>query len=581
MNRFALLALLPVFGACTAHDGHNGTHAPAGSTRAEERAPHEETKHGGTPQSISELAQGALILEDLGDYHYPISTRDDQAQQYFDQGLRLTYGFNHDEAARSYARAAVLDANCAMCFWGVALVLGPNYNVPMLADRAPLAWEALRRAKSLSGSATPTEQALIEALSKRYKGPEPVSPEAMQPWNEAYAAAMRQVITEFPGDLDVQTMFAEAMMDVNPWKLWTLEGTPSPGTEEIVSTLESVLARNPNHPGANHFYIHAVEASAHPEKALPSAQRLPLLMPGAGHVVHMPAHIYQRVGEYAEASAANRKAAALDESYIQTAKPWGYYPMYLGHNYGFLAFSASMEGRSAEALDAARRSAAAMPAQMVTMMPGMDFFSAAPVFAMVRFARWDELLKEPRPDPKYQVSTGLWLHGHAMALAAKGRLADAKAEHRQLLELADAVPAELRANLNSAKDELRVGAKVLEADIATRERRPEALAVWAEAVALQDKLAYAEPADWFYPIRHFQGAALLGARKAKEAEAVYREDLRRNPKNGWALYGLAEALRAQGKKREASAVMQDFATAWQHADIRLSSSIAERLPPSI
>jgi tetratricopeptide (TPR) repeat protein len=520
--------------------------------------------------SVATWAEGAMLFGDLGPLTRKVTTRSEEAQRYFDQGLKLTYGFNHDEATRSFARAAVLDPECASCFWGVALTLGPNYNVPMLPDRAQVAWEALSKAKELAAKSTPVEQALIGALGKRYKSAAPQEPPAQQPFNEAYAAAMREVAKQFPADDDVQVLFAESMMDVNPWKLWSLDGKAAPGTDEIVATLERVLARNPQHPGANHYYIHCIEASPHPEKGVPSAERLASLIPGAGHVVHMPAHIFQRVGRYADASATNQKAVEIDHQYLAKTKPPGYYPMYLGHNYGFLAFSSAMEGASKVALEASRGSAKAIPPEMLGMMPGMDFFVSEPLLVMVRFGMWDALTAEPRPDAKYPVLTFLWLHGHGMALAAKGKLDDAEKDRAELLALAAKLPAELTAGLNPARDIAAVAAKILEARIAETRKKPTTLALWAEAVALEDKLAYSEPADWFYPVRHFQGAALLDAGKAKDAEAVYREDLRRNPKNGWSLFGLAQSLKAQKKSKDAAAAEKEFTAAWPRADIKLT-----------
>jgi tetratricopeptide (TPR) repeat protein len=515
--------------------------------------------------TVESWAQGALLLPNLGTLHRQVSTSNKEAQAYFDQGLRLNFGFNHDEAARSFARAAQLDPTCASCFWGVALTLGPNYNVPMLADRAAVAWAAITRAKELAPRATPVEQALIDALVKRHKGPEPLEPPAMQPFIEAYAAAMREVAKKFPTDDDVQVLFAESAMNVNPWKLWSLDGKAAPGTDEIVSTIETVLARNTGHPGANHYYIHVVEASPHPEKALPSADRLGSLMPGAGHIVHMPAHIYQRVGRYMDATETNRKAVAVDNQYLAATKPPGYYPMYLGHNWGFLAYSASMEGRAADALTASRESARALPPHLLCAMPGMDFFAAEPLLVMVRFSKWDDLIAEPRPDAKYPVLTALWLHGHGMALAARGKLDDAQKDHAELVALHDKIPADMLAGLNPAREIAKVAAKILEARLAEARKQPAHLALWAEAVALEDKLAYSEPADWFYPVRHFHAAALLAAKKPKDAEAVYREDLKRNPGNGWALYGLAQSLKAQ--KKDASAADKDFKKAWARSDL--------------
>jgi tetratricopeptide (TPR) repeat protein len=522
---------------------------------------------------VTSWARGAQLFAELGSLHRAVTTQSPEAQAYFDQGLRLAYGFNHDEATRSFARAAELDPTCASCLWGVALTLGPNYNVPMLPDRALAAWTALGRARAQAAHATPVEQALIEALAKRYKGPQPLEPPATQPLNQAYATAMREVAQHFGDDVDVQVLFAEALMDVNPWKLWDKEGKPAAGTDEIVTTLEAVLKKAPQHPGANHYYIHAIEASLHPERALPSAERLAALMPGAGHVVHMPAHIFQRVGRYADASAANRQAVASDLEYLKKTRPPGYYPMYLGHNYGFLAYSAAMEGRMSETLAAARGSAKAIPPEMLDMMPGMDFFASEPLLAMVRFARWDELLVEPRPPEKYLVMTALWLHGQGMALVAKGRLDEAAQDLTALAQLSAKLPPDLTAGLNPAPNVVAVAAKILEARLAEGQKKPAAvtLALWREAVEREDALAYSEPADWFYPVRHYLGAALLEAGKAREAEAVYRDDLRKNPRNGWALFGLWQALKAQ-KKKEAATAERDFTAAWKNADLTLTAS---------
>jgi len=521
---------------------------------------------------LDQIAEGATLIPELGAHARPITTSSKEAQAFFDQGLRLTFGFNHDEAARSFAKAATLDPKCASCYWGVALVLGPNYNVPMLPDRFPAAWDALQKAQKYASTATPVEQALIGALAKRYPGPEPKDPMGMAPFNQAFAAAMKEVAAKFPDDDDVQVMYAESLMDLDPWHLWTADGKPAANTEEIVRLLETVLARNARHPGANHYYIHAVEASQHPDKAVAAAERLAALIPNAGHVVHMPAHIYQRVGRYQDAAKANRAAAQVDLGYIEHAPPWGYYTMYLVHNYGFLSYAASMLGRSAESLEAARNAAKAFPPPMLEMMPGMDFFVSEPLLAMVRFGKWNEILAEPRPDPKYQTLSGLWLHAHGMALAATGKLDAAAKDLAELQALRDAVPAELQATMNSAKNILALAAAILEAELATRKQDPEALDLWAAAVALEDGTAYSEPADWFYPVRHYQGAALMAAKKYKQAEAVYREDLKRNPENGWALFGLADALKKQGKKKDAAKVQKRFDKAWKDEDVKLTST---------
>jgi tetratricopeptide (TPR) repeat protein len=560
-NLVVLWGLLVVVAAC-------GSRAKQDSAHAGDHA------HAGQPPALTldAIAQGSMKIENLGEHHRSITTKSPDAQAFFDQGLRLIYGFNHDEAARSFARAAQLDPTCASCYWGLALVLGPNYNVPMLPDRFPAAWEAVQKAQANAAQATPVEQALIAALAKRYPGAEPKDPMAMQPFNQAYADAMTAVATKFPDDLDVQVLRAESLMDLNPWKLWDAEGKPAPGTLEIVAALEGVLAKDPKHPGANHYYIHAVEASPHPEKAVASAERLAALIPNAGHVVHMPAHIFQRVGRYAEASEANRRAAQVDIGYIAKAPQWGYYGMYLVHNYGFLSFSASMEGRKAESIQAAKDSAKNFPAAMLDMMPGMDFMVSEPVLAMVRFGAWNELLAMPRPEAKYPTLTSLWLHGHGLASVATGKLDDAEKDLAEIRKIGTTIPDEAMSSTNSMRDIVKVSAAVLEAAIAQKRNSPQADDLWAAAVSLEDKLSYSEPADWYYPVRHFQGAALIGEKKYKDAEAVYRADLARNPGNGWSLFGLAQSLRGQDKAKEAADVEQQLAKAWAKADIKLTAS---------
>jgi len=560
----SLCTLLVLAVACA---GGSSSPPPQAAASAAAKAPPAPA----VPASVVAIAQGAQLFDDLGTHTRPVGTASPEAQRYFDQGLRLAYGFNHDEATRSFARAAELDPGCAPCFWGVAWTLGPNYNVPMLPDRAQAAWDALQAARERAARARPVEQALITALVSRHKGAQPLDPPAQQPLNEAFAAAMREVARTFAEDDDVQVIFAESLMDVNPWHLWTLEGKAAPGTEEIVTTLEKVLARNTAHPGANHYYIHAVEASAKPEQAVPSAERLAAQMPGAGHIVHMPAHIFQRVGRYADASEANRRAVRADEAYLSRTRAPGYYPMYLGHNHGFLAYSASMLGRSEESLRAAREATKAIPPGMLDMMPGMDFFAAEHLLVMVRFGKWKEILAEPRPPEKYPTLTGLWLHARGMALASTGKSTEALATMRELRALATKIPPEVLAGQNPASAMCRLGADAIEARVAERSRKwKPALAAWQRAVTQEDGFAYNEPADWFYPMRHYLGAALLDARKPREAEAVFREDLKRNPGNGWALYGLTASLAAQGKKDEAAATRKKFEEAWKQADITLT-----------
>ncbi|HUP90839.1 MAG TPA: hypothetical protein VM074_01220 [Solimonas sp.] len=523
------------------------------------------------PSKLADWAQGAQLFDDLGDFSRKVTTASPEAQRWFDQGMRYVWSFNHDEATRAFVKAAQVDPQCASCYWGAALTMGPNYNVPMLPDRAQAAWDALEKAKELAPKATPVEQALIGALGKRYGGPQPLDPPAMQPFQEAYAKAMSEVAQKFPADDDVQTLAAESRMNTNPWHLWSLDGKAAPGTREIVAALEKVLARNPQHPGANHYYIHAMEASPHPEKAVASAERVGAMMKGAGHLVHMPAHIFQRVGRYADAAAANRAGAGADLAYMKKVSPQGYYPIYLAHNYDFLAFSAAMQGRSAEALEAARSTVQAAPPELLDAIPGMDFFVAKIYLVELRFGRWDEMLKEPVPPEKYAVQTGFYRFAHAYALAAKGQLDEAAKARGELDTYIGRLPPDLLAGYSSARDVLTLALGTLDARIAQgRGQGAEAIKALQQAVALEDKLAYDEPADWFFPARHLLGAALLQAGKAKDAEAVYREDLRRNPENGWSLFGLAQALKAQ--KKDAAQVETRLAAAWKEADIQLSAS---------
>jgi tetratricopeptide (TPR) repeat protein len=528
----------------------------------------------GLPLTLAQWSEGARLFDGLGDFRRAVSTNSPVAQAYFDQGMRFLWAFNHDEATRSFAKAAQLDPQCAMCYWGVALTVGPNYNLPMMAQpRAAVAWEALQQAENHSGQTTPLEQALIGALAKRYQGPLPLDPSNEGPVLVAYAQAMKTVAERFPDDSDVQILTAEALMNIHAWKLWTLEGTPAPGTEEIVTILESVLAKDPRHPGANHYYIHAVEASRNPGKAVPAAERLPGMMPAAGHLEHMPAHIMQRVGRYGDAAAANRKGVAADLAYYAATRPLDYYIMYTAHNYQFLAFAAAMEGRKAETLEAARKSRAVISDSLLLAMPGIDWYVAELYTGMVRFGMWDEILAEPAPNPRLTGLTGGYLYAQATALAAKGRLEDAKTQLAELEKLAAAAAPDDSAGLSSARDVFAVAVLNAKAPIASAENRDDpAIAILREAVAKEDRLAYDEPADWFFPTRHVLGAALIKAGRAADAETVYRDDLRRNPNNGWAWYGLAEALRMQGHSADALTAQQRFDTAWKNADVALVAS---------
>ena len=528
----------------------------------------------GMPATVAEWAQGARLFAGLGDFHRSVTTSSPLAQQYFDQGMRFLWAFNHDEATRSFARAAELDPACATCYWGVALTVGPNYNLPaMERPRARVAAEALHKAQENAPHASAVEQGLIAALATRYPSADALEPANLEPVARAYAAAMRELAQRFPQDSDVQTLCAEAEMNVHAWKLWTVDGQPAEGTAGIEARLESVLRHDPHHPGANHYYIHVMEASLHPERAVASAERLRGMMPAAGHLEHMPAHIMQRVGRYEEAAEANRRGVAADRAYFAATASPDYYAMYFAHNYSFLAFSAAMEGRKAETLAAVQSVVATVPLGMVIGMGDSGWYLAPQYAALVRFGLWDEAIALGAPDPGAPGLTAGYLYSRGVALAARGRLEDARAALQQLRELAAATPRDAQAGFNTLPDILAVAEPIVAARIAaTEQRNDDALVLLRQAVAVQDKLAYNEPADWFFPARHLLGAQLLIAGRPAEAERVYRADLERNPANGWALYGLAAALREQGRAQEAARVTREFGAAWRHADVRLLAS---------
>ncbi|HEX4739869.1 MAG TPA: hypothetical protein VH353_00905 [Caulobacteraceae bacterium] len=521
------------------------------------------------PQSLAAWSQGARLFEGLGDFHRPITTSSAEAQRYFDQGMRFLWAFNHDEATRSFAKAAQIDPSCAACYWGVALTLGPNYNLPAVDDvRGRIGWGALGLARANAAHASPVEQALIEAIAARYAGARGLGPTTAPTVLKAYAEAMKGVAARFPDDLDVQTLYAEALMNTNAWRLWNADGSPAPGTLEIVAILEGVLARAPDHPGANHYYVHAVEASPHPERALASAERLRTLMPAAGHIDHMPAHILHRVGRYEDSAAANRAGAKADIAYLQQTNAPDYYPMYTAHNYQFLAFSAAMEGRRAETIEAMRKARQILPDAMLLGMPSVEWQAGYLYQAMIRFGMWNEILAEPAPDPRLSGLTASWLSAQTAALAATGRLDEARRQIDRLDALVAATPAMVFAGNNRARDAYRVSLLRAKARLAEASGEPvAAVALLREATSAEDALAYDEPADSFFPSRHLLGALLLRQGDAQGAEAVYREDLRRNPDNGWALDGLAQALAAQHRQTDAQAARHAFDVAWARADV--------------
>lgn len=509
------------------------------------------------------------LVTNLGGYHRPISSKSKKAQAYFDQGLRLLYAFNHEEAQLAFEEAARQDSTCAICYWGAALALGPNINLPAIPERAEAAWGLLQKAQAHARGASPVEQALIRALTKRYTHPPPTEPERQSALDTGYADAMREVAKQFPEDPDVATLFAEAMMDLRPWNFWKSDGSPQPGTEEIVATLEGVLRVHPEHPGANHYFIHAVEASPRPERALTSAEKLKTLVPGAGHLVHMPSHIYMRTGQYAEGSEANRKAIAVDAA----AHEHPIYAMYIAHNFQFLWATTLMEGRSAESLQAARDMLLRVPTDMLKTMPGFDYLLAYPVIGLARFGRWKELLNEPPPPDDFPTAQALWHAARGLALVKTGDSPSATRELAQVEAIRQSAAPDAKVAMNSARDVLGIAADVLAAELAmAKGDRTTALRRFEQGVAAEDALSYDEPPDWGLPVRHQLGAALLAAGKPAQAEEVYRADLKRHPHNGWALFGLAQSLEAQGKTAQATEARRDFEEAWKRADVRLTAS---------
>jgi tetratricopeptide (TPR) repeat protein len=542
MNRFA--AITCVFLLC-------------GMAAAQQHASHGQT-------------QAVTLMPGLGDLHHPVTTSNPEAQKFFDQGLRLIYAFNHAEAARSFKHAAELDPKLAMAYWGIAEAIGPNYNDPADPERYKQAHEAVQKATELSANASASERAYIAALGKRF----PADSNAdLHHAAEQYHDAMRDVVKQFPDDLDAATLFAESGMNLHPWGLWHVDGTPEAGTEEIVATLESVIRRDPIHMGAIHYYIHAVEASPNPERALAGANKLASLAPAAGHLVHMPGHVYIRTGDFDSAVKTNQLAASADRAFIQAHGGEGMYPaMYYSHNLHFIAACASMEGDYAEA-----RKAAAMLSShvgpMVKIMPPLEGFMTVPLAVEIRFQRWDAILSMPAPDPAMQTTTVFWHFARGMALAGKGRVSEAETEYKIVSAAEAATPTDAIFQMpvnNKAKDVLSIAKNVLGAKIAlAKHDSAAAIAQLREAVAAQDKLKYGEPPDWFFPVRESLGAALLLSGNAQEAEKTFRDDLQRNPRNPRSLFGLREALKAQNRAYDAQFVDKQFQAAWKSQAIQL------------
>ncbi len=519
----------------------------------------------------ADVGDNAPLFEGLGNLQHPVSTNNAEAQRYFNQGLMLLYAFNHLEAERSFRHAAQLDPNLAIAYWGQAFALGANINDPITDDREARAFDAIAKAIELKPQASEKDAAYIDALATRYSKDSDKDRKAL---DRAYADAMEQVAQKYPDDPDAAVLFADALMNTMPWDYYLPGGEPKPDTRKLLSTLESVIEKHRGHPGADHLYIHAVE-TAHPQSAIESADRLMTYAPAAGHLVHMPSHIYMLVGRYADASRANELAVKADQSYITQCRVQGFYPVsYFPHNWHFLAMASIMEGRSAVALNAARETAAVTPPDLAGVPPWGNPFPAVPLFTMARFGKWDEILTYPKPEQSMRFSRGIWHYARGLAWARRRNFKaaeaalDALAAIRQDPELKEYI-----AGANSAGKLLEIAEHVLRGELAAeRKQYDKASGFLRQAVALQDGLTYNEPEDWYYPVRHSLGAVLLAAGRPDQAEQVYRDDLKKNPENGWALYGLAASLKAQKKSTDAADAQRRFEKAWARADVKLKAS---------
>ncbi len=517
------------------------------------------------------------LFKGLDVYHYPITTNSNAAQKYFDQGLVLGYGFNHAEAARSFREAIRQDPQCAMCYWGLAYVLGPNYNAPMEVDVLPAALEAIQQARLIMHTASAKERALIEALTTRYPSSKDID---ATPYYEAYANAMRDVHRAYPDDPDIAVMAAEAQMDLHPWDLWERNGGPKSWTPEIITLITDVISKHPKHPQAAHLYIHASEASGDPEQALTAARMLELRVPGSGHLLHMPSHTYINTGHYHEGSIANERAVKEDSTYVEACHEAGIYPLvYYPHNWHFLSACSALEGRGERSLEASRYMADFVVDKELMYVPqlaALQHFYSIPWFIMVKFAMWDEILLEPAPKADLKYPNAIWNYAQGMAYAAKGDYDKAAHNLKYIRDIAmDTSVAKLAIwDINSVVEIIKLSEQVLQGEIVRRQGHYDIAArFFNQAVQLEDNLKYQEPPDWFFSVRHHLGDALLKAGRFAEAEEVYRTDLKELKNNGWALMGLYKSLEGQGKTAEAQQVLMQFKEAWKYSSIKLESSV--------
>lgn len=526
----------------------------------------------GTDRQSVAAAPKAQLFENMGPHTRKVTTHSPEAQRYFDQGLTWMYAFNHDEAIRSFTRAAELDPGCAMAWWGVSLSHGPNYNDPKMTDeRSTAAWDALQKALAQIDDETPTERALIAALAHRYAKPWPDDRAAL---DHAYADAMANVWAAHPDDSDVGTLYAESMMDRRPWKLYTLDGTPAEDTPKIEAVLERVMAMDPDHPGANHLYVHAVESSPTPDRGLVAADRLSNLVYASGHLLHMPSHIYVKTGRWNEAIVQNEKAMATDATYRKLSPRQGFQHMYMTHNGHMLAYAAMMSGREREAMAAARAMWAGMPEDALrTVGPFFDRWMCSVYDVQKRFGRWDALLAEPAPPTFLPITTAVWRAHRAIAYAAKKDFESAGREQEAFRKVVAGIPKELMSDNDPAHRVLEVSEHFIAGEIALQQDKwDEAAEHLNKAIAVEDSLTYGEPPQWLQPVRHTLGAVYLKAGRYEDAERVYRADLAEWRGNGWSLYGLARALQAQGKVDEAREIEAQFSEAWKYADAPITTS---------
>jgi tetratricopeptide (TPR) repeat protein len=521
------------------------------------------------PPGQSTTDTGATPLYDnLGTLHKEITTRSQVAQQYFDQGLRLTYAFNHDEAVNSFKQGLQHDSACAMCYWGIAYALGPNINVSMDTSAIRPAYEAVQHALKYTASVSPLERAHIEALAKRYSPDLSASRPAL---DTAWSKAISLVSHAFPKDDDAATLYAEALMDLRPWDYWTNGGRPKAwSTLEQIRVVEKVVKRNPNHPGACHYYIHAIEASQYAYRALSCAERLGRLMPGAGHLVHMPTHIYIKLGQWDLAAEDNAHAVHADEQFISERHPTGVYPMgYYPHNFHVMWYALNMMGRSEEAIKTARSIGGKVPVEVVRQVPSFEGYMPTLLYTLIRFSRWDDILREPAPPQDLRYATGAWYYARALAYTARERPESAAVARDSLVAIAAALSADQMVGLNHARPVLDLAVSHLAGEMAAKHGDTnEAVKQLRKAAAQEDELQYDEPPAWYMPIRQRLGAVLLAAGRPKLAEKAFREDLVQRPENGWSLHGLAQSLEAQGRSREATKVEERFRNAWKTADVQ-------------